>query len=644
MDNQYNPFKDNRAEQMRELWKYYVPFPGLEATGKPVVVQGGRGSGKTMFFQCNSWREVFSKLRKSGKQSSELLDAQEFVGIYYRVDTTFVSSMKGRKEENWGSIFETYFSICILQEMIELLITLKRGMQIDENSLHVFIKDFSERLLPGSNPQDLREFKRATEYYLDRIEDKINGYQNEEISLRRVNAHRFISDLCNRFNILVDRTVLFKVFIDEYETLQEYQQKIINTLIKHSTLPVVFNVGMRPKGMKTIETISETETIESPHDYELLSLGFDTDGYQDIIREICKKRIGLAKEMGKIPATAPEDIEYYLSSYSMEYELQKIEQRNAQLPHISKLGSCIQKAGEEEGLEPATIEVYCRTLCKDAPILNSRIHYALLCKKTPYSPSLQELYDAYVNQSRKYLEWIHNRKHGAVFLLCKESKREKMYFGLDAYLALSSYNVRYFLELCEQAFRIAFIDDFYWDKSITPEIQSEAARYVSEYKIVDISTCEPYGHELRLFVQYLGQIFNKLHTLEDSTLGEPEPNHFNTKDLSLPEQSRKELNSAVMCNVLLEGEPTKRKQSVLSPETIDYYLNRIYVPYFGISYRNQRKIQISVEVLNQLLSGDEAQAKSGFRHFFKDLQGDLTEDLPKVARQISIFEQMDGDL
>ena len=72
-----------------------------------------------------------------------------------------------------------------------------------------------------------------------------------------------------------------------------------------------------------------------------------------------------------------------------------------------------------------------------------------------------------------------------------------------------------------------------------------------------------------------------------------------------------------MWNVLQEGETTKKKQSKLSPETVDYYLNKIYVPYFGISYRNQRKIFISVEILQDLLAGDEESAKSGFKKFFK---------------------------
>ena len=124
-------------------------------------------------------------------------------------------------------------------------------------------------------------------------------------------------------------------------------------------------------------------------------------------------------------------------------------------------------------------------------------------------------------------------------------------------------------------------------------------------------------------------------------MGEPEPNHFNTKDLSLPDHTRELLDSAIMCNVLQEGEPTKRKQSKLSPETVDYYLNKIYVPYFGISHRNQRKIQIEVNVLNNLLSGDESVVKAGFRDFFK-----MKPEQPVVnenpAHQISIFDHLQG--
>ena len=321
MLNQYNPFKDNRTEQMRDLWKYYVPFPGLDGSAKPIVVEGGRGSGKTMFFQCNSWRQILSQLRKNGKATSALFNEYDFVGVYYRVDTTFVSSMCNREEDNWNAIFETYLSICILQELLDLIATVSSDMDIDESALSQFIDDFSKRINGDSKVDSLRDFRRETDLYLDAIEDKINGLNTvTSLNLRWVNAHRIIRDMCVACNGLFGQELLFKVFIDEYETLQEYQQKIINTLIKHSTLPVIFNIGLRPQGMKTPETISATETIEAPHDYEPLTLGIeDVHRYPEILKEICKKRIILGKEIGKIPASAPEEIEFYLGTYSFDY-------------------------------------------------------------------------------------------------------------------------------------------------------------------------------------------------------------------------------------------------------------------------------------------------------------------------------------
>lgn len=640
MVEQYNPFKENRTEQMRDLWKYYVPFSSLDGAGKPLVVEGGRGSGKTMLFQCNSWRQIMLQIKKNGDLVTDILDKKEFIGIYYRVDTTFVASMREREEQNWSAIFETYLSICLLKEFLDLISALNENMDLDAEKISEFSQTFSKKLCPQSSIDSINLFKTACDEYLDAIENKING-SNIDSKFRYVKTNRFVTDLCVAFGNLVGReNLLFKIFIDEYETLQEYQQKIINTFIKHSSLPVVFNIGMRPKGMKTSGTISETETIEAPHDYEVLPLGFDEKDYPKIVKDICQKRIVLGKEQGKIPVEASEDIEYYLGNYSLEYELNEIEQVKMELSHLDKLRELIKERGTEEGLTETEIIDYSEKLCDDAPILNSRIHYALLCKKTQYTPKLTQLYDSYEKNDERYADWMHNRKNGAIFLLCKESKREKMYYGFDVYTALSSNIVRYFLELCEHAFKIAFLNGYSWDKPIPEKMQSEAARYVSDYKVDDIAGYEPFGKELRIFVQYLGQIFYKLHTDEENTLGEPEPNHFYTKDLSLPPEIKNLIASAVMWNVLQEGETTKKKQSKLSPETVDYYLNKIYVPYFGISYRSQRKIFLDVNILENLFSGEESVAKKGWRNYFQSSKNGTTLSLD----QISLFDNCGGNL
>lgn len=623
MINNYNPFKENRTEQMRELWKYYVPFPENDTSFKPLVVEGGRGSGKTMFFQCKSWKEELSKARKENQCIREWISNRDFIGLYYRVDTTFVSSMKGNDRHDWNSIFETYLSLCILSEVLFFISEIKDDLDYSVTELNKLANAFSNKISPNSPVDSFEMLKEYIPLYLDKIENIINGIPvNIGEDIRFVSVLRFVKELCISCQKLFNNNIVFKVFIDEYETLQEYQQKIINTLIKHSEIPVIYNIGLRPSGMKTPETISETETIESPHDFEYLELDVDPEQYKDILKNIFAKRIKLAKEKGLLAPTTNEDIEFYLGNYSFDYELDLIEKTNVTFSFKKELAEKIHIKAIAENITEDLEQKYLKVLCEEAPLLNARLHLTLLFKDNIYTPNLKILYDEYTNNGEKYRDWMHNRKNGIVFLLCKECKREKLYYGFDAYAALSSGIVRYFLELCEQAFNFAFLDGYSWDCQISPQTQTIAAKHVSEYKVKDILRYKPNGKNLRIFVQYIGQIFYKLHT-DNGSLGEPEPNHFSTKDLSMTDEVRENIKFAIMWNVLQVNKATKRKDSILSPETVDYYLNKIYVPYFGISYRNQRKILLDSDILNGLFSGDYNNAKSAFNKFFKIMEDDF---------------------
>ena len=76
---------------------------------------------------------------------------------------------------------------------------------------------------------------------------------------------------CIREGIQELRDTIFDVYIDEYENSLDYQSKIINTWIKHSELPLVFNVAMKRNAMKQTETIGN-EGIVDVNDYRKVSL------------------------------------------------------------------------------------------------------------------------------------------------------------------------------------------------------------------------------------------------------------------------------------------------------------------------------------------------------------------------------------
>lgn len=126
MQNQ-NPFHRNRAEQMGEsMWKYYVdkaPFNNLLGD-KPLIYEGSRGSGKTMFFLCNSWREKFSEFIEKKKNYLDFLASEGLVGFYYKIDGRFVGknlSGKGVPDHVWRGVFNTYFNVMVSKEILHYL-------------------------------------------------------------------------------------------------------------------------------------------------------------------------------------------------------------------------------------------------------------------------------------------------------------------------------------------------------------------------------------------------------------------------------------------------------------------------------------------------------------------------------------------
>ncbi len=654
MTKYYNPFSENRAEQMHDLSKLYVPFTQIRPSAKPLIIEGGRGSGKTMYFLCNSWKEQLSQLRFEERDSRELFCSPNFIGVYYKCDTAFVGAMSNRSinDKNWDGIFNTYLSTSILIELFNFFNVLASENNCNESTLLPIISKVCAKI--KSNSFELRSLEdsidlceqvlESIENYVNEPESDINSYDFKKTITGRPIAY-FISQLTK-----IDEysNIMFKIFIDEYENLLEYQSMIVNTLIKHSNRNLVYNIGLRPKGMSTSKTSGSSEVIQNPHDFQLhkLDLSFDTtekgsqQGYLNQVKEICRNRIRLAKEKNLLPSSVPEDIEFYLGNYSIADEINRLEKKGKE---SYKFYNDLLEIIIKSECDADKRKKYIKTLAEDAPLLNTRLHYSLLLRRNKYRPSLHELYTKYreweLGEKNEYSEWMHNTKYGIVFLLAKKNKE---YYGIDVYSQLSSGVVRYLLELCEQAFDFASLEGFTWEtpKRITNSAQTKAARYVSRYKYRDIEGYDPYGRNLKVFIKYLGEIFRDLHRNDKSTLGEPEPNHFHISNTQLTDKQYEIIKAAVMWNILQEEEPTKTKQQDFSRENVDFILNRIYSPYFNISYRKKRKIYLSDEILEGLLSGNDKLAELATKDFLnsKWSYAKDSSDANKTEIQTSLFD------
>ena len=98
---------------------------------------------------------------------------------------------------------------------------------------------------------------------------------------------------------------------------------------------------------------------------------------------------------------------------------------------------------------------------------------------------------------------------------------------------------------------------------------------------------------------------------------EPERTHFAIRGgvAELGERERSFLAESVKWSVLFEEEETKIK-SPSEPEGAEYILNPIYAPYFHISYRKRRKLDLTAEQASTLISGSYEEVK-GVLNFYR---------------------------
>lgn len=626
-----NPFTPNRAEQMGDkvIYEYFVS-DGLEdlLTTKPLVLEGGRGCGKTMFFLYHSyWAKKYGYLGR-GLDLTVLLSKEPIIGIYYRADSSFVTAFqhKNLDETEWRDIYAHYLNLQLSMQVLDVVVDIKKANSITLD----YEKNICERVCPylinvTHEPNTFEEFLDI----LNKQRAAVIMYINNVGRIERpilippgVLVSEFINGI-SKESIFKDK--IFHFFIDEFENLLDHQQVLINSFIKGSKPPIIYNIGVRKKGRRKIETLAPNEIIGEPHDFKRFDLETAIEkNYEELLRKVCFKRL---KQHSQLQNRDENDrwlnIGAYLGQYNLDDELRSLLEYHPQPAFLQKLRERIT----ESIVDKNKLKVALTCLANPEKSLVSRLNLVLLerSKSPTIDELLTELTKYETGKPSKYKEWLHNNKVGMLFLLCHELGERKKYYGFDVFSALSSGIIRYFLELCEHAFNNACKNEFTFSqpRSLTQEEMDTAAHHVSRYKFNDIETYPPYGPQMKRFILLLGGIFSALH--KDSKLSEPERNHFHTRMDEVSVDGKQILDSAVMWTVLQEKSPTKLKEPTVPYEEVDYHLNRIYAPLFQISYRQIRKLFIPPAYLNNMLEkpmriGRESAINVLKRHKIEDVE------------------------
>lgn len=293
-----NPFSIYSSEYFPEAsWEEmindtFIPPINFAMIVEPgnTVIEGHRGSGKTMILKYLSYEA------QSKRKFKEKWD-KNYIGIYLKfkptiVNTTTKEFFKGT-EEDWKNYFATYVNLLIGEEIIRVLEVAQRNGDIKIDSEKDFVSEiiylfFSSIPRPheGDNLKSLRLMTKR---------------MRNELAQKHVLEYTVLGDFLEQIVSLIKEHIKewsnknFYILLDEYDNLNDNQQRVVNMLIKNRSFS--FKIGVKLFEM-TYEDISG-KLLEKDNDYTYVNTDrFDFDphsplygDYEEFVKEVANKRL-----------------------------------------------------------------------------------------------------------------------------------------------------------------------------------------------------------------------------------------------------------------------------------------------------------------------------------------------------------------
>lgn len=634
-------FARNRAEEYGfDLWgDFIIPpyFQGLELlqSNKPWVIEGGRGTGKTMLLRYLCHQTQFSASKTDYTEKDF-----ERIGIYWKMDVQFAKLMqlRGKDDDLWINAFINMGVLIITREILICLKNIR-----DSEYIH-YAEELHNITFEGLRDID-NDIPESLDSFIKYIHNKYKKFQLWVSNYNHIEEHPifypliFVEELIDIIHNNVDifKSTTFCVYIDEYENLIPTQKKIVNTWIKHSQSPLIFNIAMKHNSLDVRETLGE-EQIVAVHDYRAIDLDKQLDGYFKVFAS----EILLLKICEDIDHTILENKEWL-------FDVSAINLRN----DLSYKTSIINKLKElfpsktpkeiaadmllDSGISARLWE----DISKDLDYKKSEVKiqdfkdlatapetyvilHALLCRKQNPKHIYDELVKYSKGEESKFKDWVHNNLVGCILnIYGKTSRRCPLFSGFETFVLLAKDNIRHFLELCYTSLAQNQNSEIHGNLCVDIDNQVIAVKNVSQDMLYEVKQFGKEGNQLFGIALRLGTIMEQAR--KNDAQSEPEQTHFSING-ELDEETMFILNELLKWSVLYKTKLTKQKNIEYGEE---YQLNPIYSPYFLISYRKKRRMEFTNKEFRLICSGDERE----FNDFLKN-----REKYNNIqSQQLSIF-------
>ncbi len=572
----------------------------------PIVVTGARGSGKTMLASKFALDVRLAEQRRLyGKENFAEI---EQLGLYFRIDADFLDSFNQRELDLRGTfdrLFAQFFDIIVIRKALLALESIGGiSSWCDEG-----------RLFKGL----FAEFAAKPSAFVHSAFADFLEQQLVEIRLYLNNPQRMQRPILISANSLVKRLMeelhkdtrfgdrYFVVLVDEYENYAAYQQRIINTRLKHSRREdgVTYRFFMRNGGLVTRETLALGQTIEETHDYRRHSLDEDLD-FNEFAHHAQAVADRHLEEDPWFRASGYLKVDTLFEDLSAEDEAWLLVKEGKRK---DELAAWVKSKYPDDGhilltwmkSEPNPLR------CAVAVVLRNQGNAA------------NEIVATFREGGSRARDWYHNYHRGALHWLCRLYRADKKYAGLNTVLGLAGNNIRVFLDFCH-----AIIAEWLAaDRPPLPipwRLQDKAIHRQSVILRGNLYSAARSTTEINQFLERLGRLFEAAH--KGPRQSEPEINHFAVRGEVTDAESRDQLGKWLI-NAWYEGVLRQlrgnKQKSLHELRGEDWQIAPWFAPLFNLSTRRIKKMTLSGKEVLVLFRGSDPE----WRNLFKQKEGEF---------------------
>ena len=612
-------FGSLRAEYLNDdiydLFTAPTYWPEL-LTVRPCVLVGGRGTGKTTVLRSLSY-EGQARLN-----TGPILESWPFVGTYWRADTNVVTAFRGAglDEAQWSNLFGHYLNLIFVARILQFCYW---GQQHGVEGL--LSKEGARRTAMSLNLPEADSLG----VLIDAVEDAVIGFEafvnnasaaaTPMLSMQGKPVETLVTELV-KDGRLQGRT--FCILIDEFENLQDYQQRIVNTLLKHSSDVLSYKIGVKTTGYRQHATLNPSEQVMEPADFALIDISPSllSNGFGDFAEHICNarlSRLALISSLERSPG-----IRELLPELS--------ESQEAQLLGVESVAAEARQQAERDGATAAEL---------DAMVVLSDLEQALIAywaeaKSTDVATQLRDR----IAKPEQWFNRQNNYQYAMLFTL-RRGKRgiRKHYAGWNTFVDLADGNIRFLLFLVNASIQLHLQNHGRLDAPIQPKHQTAAAQDVGKRIVQQLQGLAAEGAQLTRLVLSLGRVFGVMASQPHGHA--PEVNQFRVRwsqdNPEANDAAQLLLSAAVMHLAVVRFPGDKAAGASAETKDYDYALHPIFAAFFDFSHRSKRRTTITATDLLSL-TNDPAR---GIRRVLAGNHRALDDELPE---QLDLFRGFYG--